>query len=117
MLTLPDDADPADARLWQDCFDSWSLADRLSEKLSRPELTAENCAFIARQPLFFLASANKSGQPDVSYRCGAPGFAQAPDARTLAFPNYDGNGRFGSLGKVLQNERVGLLLATMRSRV
>ena len=31
------------------------------------------------------------------------------DARTLAFPSYDGNGMFKSLGNVLVNPQVGLL--------
>ena len=31
------------------------------------------------------------------------------DPSTLAFPNYDGNGMFLSMGNVLQNKRVGLL--------
>jgi predicted pyridoxine 5'-phosphate oxidase superfamily flavin-nucleotide-binding protein len=109
MKTSPEDPYHAGARHWQDRFDSRRLADRLAEKLSRPELTADDRAFIARQPLFFLASADASGQPDVSYKGGAPGFVQALDARTLVFPSYDGNGQFRSLGNLLQNERVALL--------
>jgi predicted pyridoxine 5'-phosphate oxidase superfamily flavin-nucleotide-binding protein len=31
------------------------------------------------------------------------------DDRTLAFPNYDGNGMFRSLGNILVNPKVGLL--------
>lgn len=34
---------------------------------------------------------------------------QALDKRTLAFPNYDGNGMFCSLGNVKLNPRVALL--------
>jgi uncharacterized protein len=109
MKTLANDPYHAGARHWQDRFDCRRLADRLAEKLSRPELTADDCAFIARQPLFFLASTDAAGQPDVSYKGGAPGFVQTPDARTLAFPSYDGNGMFRSLGNLRQNERVGLL--------
>jgi len=109
MKTSAEDPYHAGARHWQDRFDSRRLADRLAEKLSRPELTADDCAFIARQPLFFLASTDATGQPDVSYKGGAPGFVHALDARTLAFPSYDGNGMFRSLGNLLQNERVGLL--------
>ena len=109
MKTLPSDPYHAGARHWQDRFDSRRLADRLAEKLSRREMTADDRAFIARQPLFFLASADDEGQPDVSYKGGAPGFVQALDERTLAFPNYDGNGMFRSLGNVQLNPRVALL--------
>ena len=109
MKTLPSDPYHAGARHWQDRFDSRRLADRLAEKLSHREMTADDRAFIARQPLFFLASADDEGQPDVSYKGGAPGFVQALDERTLAFPNYDGNGMFCSLGNVQLNPRVALL--------
>jgi len=109
MKTSAEDPYHAGARHWQDRFDSRRLADRLAERLSRPELSADDRVFIARQSMFFLASADAAGQPDVSYKGGAPGFVQALDARTLAFPSYDGNGMFRSLGNLLQNERVGLL--------
>ena len=109
MKTSPDEPYHAGARHWQDRFDSRRLADRLAEKLSRREMTADDRAFIARQPLFFLASADDQGQPDVSYKGGAPGFVQALDERTLAFPSYDGNGMFRSLGNVQLNPRVALL--------
>ena len=39
-----------------------------------------------------------------------PGFLRVVDDRTLAFPNYDGNGMFRSLGNIRVNPRVGLLL-------
>jgi uncharacterized protein len=50
-----------------------------------------------------------------------PGFVQVLDEVTLAFPSYDGNGQFRSLGNVLVNPHVGLLFidfaATRRLRV
>jgi predicted pyridoxine 5'-phosphate oxidase superfamily flavin-nucleotide-binding protein len=110
MKTSPDDGPyNAGARFWQDRFDSRRLADRLADKLSRPALTAEDTACIARQPLFFLATADDEGQPDVSYKGGAPGFVQVLDEHTLAFPSYDGNGMFRSLGNLRLNTRVALL--------
>jgi len=109
MKTLPDDPYNEGARHWQDRFDSRRLADRLAEALSRQALTEEDRAFIARQPLFFLATADDQGQPDVSYKGGAPGFVQVLDERTLAFPSFDGNGQFRSLGNISLNERVALL--------
>src|SRR5208282_1781343 len=46
---------------------------------------------------------------DCSFKGGLPGFARilAPDL--LAFPDYDGNGMFRSLGNIRVNPRVGLL--------
>jgi len=109
MKTSPDEPYHAGARHWQDRFDSRRLADRLAERLSRTAIAAEDRAFIARQALFFLATADDSGQPDVSYKGGAPGFVQVLDDHTLAFPSYDGNGMFRSLGNLQLNPRVALL--------
>jgi uncharacterized protein len=97
------------ARRLQDRFDSRRLADRIAERLVRDALTDDDRAFIARQSMFFLATADADGRPDVSYKGGAPGFVRALDERTLAFPAYDGNGMFLSLGNLLVAPRVGLL--------
>ena len=70
MKTSPDEPYHAGARHWQDRFDSRRLADRLAERLSRSVVTADDRAFIARQALFFLATADGQGQPDVSYKGG-----------------------------------------------
>ena len=40
---------------------------------------------------------------------GLPGFVRVLDDRTLAFPDYDGNGMYRSLGNILVNPSVGLL--------
>jgi len=110
MKTLPDEPYHEGARHWQDRFDSRRLADRLAETLSRPRLVAEDRAFHRRQPLFFLATADAEGRPDVSYKGGAPGFVRIVDERTLAFPSYDGNGMFRSLGKRARETRALALL-------
>lgn len=99
----------AQSRELQDLFDSRRIADRLVEKLVRARFTAEDRAFIEKQSMFFLASADAEGYPDCSYKGGAPGFVRVLDETTLAFPSYDGNGMFKSLGNLRSNPRVGLL--------
>jgi hypothetical protein len=59
--------------------------------------------------MFFIATADAEGQPDCSYKGGLPGFVRVLDERTLAIPDYDGNGMYRSWGNVLANPRVGLL--------
>ncbi len=93
----------------QDRYDSRRLADRLAERLTRPALQDEDREFIARLPFFFLASADPEGQPDVSYKGGVPGFVRTPDATTIEFDHYDGNGMFRSLGNLLVQPKVALL--------
>ena len=99
----------AGMRRLQDRFDSRRLADRLDEKLGRTEFTAEDRAFIESRQLFFLATADDRGWPDCSYKGGAPGFVRVTDHNELAFPSYDGNGMFRSLGNMLVNAAVALL--------
>jgi len=96
-------------RSLQDRFDSRRIADRLVEILHRVQFTQEDREFIESRPMFFLATADADGWPDCSYKGGRPGFVRIVSEDTLAFPSYDGNGMFKSLGNVLSNPRVGLL--------
>ena len=97
------------SRRLQDRFASRKLADRLVEVLARAEFTDGDRAFIESRALFFLATADAEGRPDCSYKGGRPGFVRVVDPRTLAFPSYDGNGMFKSLGNILVNPSVGML--------
>ena len=65
--------------------------------------------------LFFLATADADGRPDCSYKGGSPGFVRVVEPDTLAFPDYDGNGMFKSLGNVLVNPAVGILFIDFES--
>ena len=105
----------AGMRTLQDRFDTRRLADRLDEKLGRSVFTADDRAFIESRPLFFLASADAQGQPDCSYKGGDPGFVRVTGDSELAFPSYDGNGMFRSLGNVLVNPAVGMLFIDFES--
>jgi predicted pyridoxine 5'-phosphate oxidase superfamily flavin-nucleotide-binding protein len=96
-------------RRLQDRFDTRRLADRLDERLGRTSFTEDDRAFIESRRLFFLATADTLGRPDCSVKCGDPGFIRVTAAGELAFPSYDGNGMFRSLGNVLVNAGVALL--------
>ncbi len=97
------------SRTLQDRFDSRRIADRLEEITVHAEFTDADRAFVERCPMFFLATADADGWPDCSYKGGTPGFVRVVDATTLAFPSYDGNGMFRSLGNIAVNPKVGLL--------
>ena len=90
-------------RQLQDEFDSRRISDRLEEKLTRSEFTPEDKAFIESLPFFFLATADAEGRPDCSFKGGAPGFVRVTGGSEIAFPDYDGNGMFKSLGNMLVN--------------
>ena len=59
--------------------------------------------------MFFLATCDDRGLPTCSYKGGDPGFVRVVDDTALAFPNYDGNGKYQSMGNLLRNPNVGLL--------
>lgn len=106
------------SRSLQDRFDTRRLADRLDEKfLSRPIIDSEDREFIERMDMFFLATADGEGRPQCSYKGGDPGFVRVLDERTVAFPNYDGNGMYLSMGNLLANPHVGMLFIDFVSAV
>jgi predicted pyridoxine 5'-phosphate oxidase superfamily flavin-nucleotide-binding protein len=96
-------------RHFQDRFDTRRLADRIDERLVRDTIDDDDRAFIERMDMFFLATADAKGSPNCSYKGGDPGFVRVLDPHTIAFPSYDGNGMYLSMGNVLANPRVGLL--------
>ena len=100
-------------RRLQDRFDSRRIADRLEEKLTRTQFTDDDKTFIEGTPYFFLATADAGGRPDCSFKGGAPGFVRVSGPSELAFPDYDGNGMFKSLGNILVNPSVGILFIAM----
>src|ERR1700757_4489788 len=97
------------SRQLQDRFHARALADRMVERIVHDRFSDEDRAFIESRQLFFLATADADGHPDCSYKGGVPGFVRVVDPATLAFPSYDGNGMFKSLGNILVNPQVGLL--------
>ncbi|BCK69906.1 hypothetical protein Srufu_038590 [Streptomyces libani subsp. rufus] len=66
--------------------------------------------FVARQEMFFLATADRHGDCDSTFRAGPPGFVRVLDDRTLAYPEYRGNGVMASIGNISENPRLGILM-------
>jgi uncharacterized protein len=103
-------------RQLQDRFGSRRISDRLVEKRTHQEFTPEEKAFIEGLPYFFLATADAEGRPDCSFKGGGPGFVRVTASSEIAFPDYDGNGMFKSLGNILVNPNVGLLFISMHGK-
>jgi predicted pyridoxine 5'-phosphate oxidase superfamily flavin-nucleotide-binding protein len=104
------------SRTLQDQFASRALADRLEEVIVHDTFTAADKSFIEQCRFFFLATADADGRPDCSFKGGAPGFVRAVAPDILAFPDYDGNGMFKSLGNIAANPFVGLLFIAFEAR-
>ena len=97
------------SRSLQDRFDTRALADRIDDLLVSDTISEHDRAFIEARDMFFLATADAEGRPQCSYKGGEPGFVRVVDERTIAFPNWDGNGMYLSLGNATANPHVGLL--------
>ena len=65
--------------------------------------------YIAVQDLMFVATSDRRGHCDNSPRAGEPGFVHVIDDRSLAYPEYRGNGVMASLGNISENPSIGLL--------
>jgi predicted pyridoxine 5'-phosphate oxidase superfamily flavin-nucleotide-binding protein len=104
----------AGSRRLQDRFGSRSLADRLEQVTLRRAFSDGDRDFIEGAGFFFLATADAEGRPDCSFKGGLPGFVRVTAPDELAFPDYDGNGMFKSLGNLLVNSAVGLLFIDMQ---
>lgn len=96
-------------KLLQQEFDTEKLADRVKEFIVLPEVSDEHKAFIESRDMFFLTSIDHRGYPTCSHKGGMPGFVRVVDNKTIAFPSYDGNGMFLSLGNINGNNKIGML--------
>jgi predicted pyridoxine 5'-phosphate oxidase superfamily flavin-nucleotide-binding protein len=81
-------------RALQDRFDTRRLADRIEQLLVHDTFSPHDRAFIESRD---------------SYKGGDPGFVRVVDERTLAFPNYNGNGMYLSMGNLAKQRNVGML--------
>ena len=103
-------------RRLQDQFDSRRISDRLEEKLTRTAFTADDKAFIESAIYFFMSTADDQGRPDCSFKGGPQCFVRVTGESEIAFPDYDGNGMFKSLGNLLVNPNVGLLFIDLHEK-
>jgi predicted pyridoxine 5'-phosphate oxidase superfamily flavin-nucleotide-binding protein len=104
------------SRRLQDRFDTRRIADRLEEKTVRDYIDDDDRAFIEARDMLFIATADADGKPQSSYKGGDAGFVRVLDERTIAFPNYDGNGMYLTMGNLALNPQVGLLFIDFEGR-
>ena len=99
-------------RRLQDHFDSRRIADRLEEKLrAMPSPTRIAPSSRARCSSFWRRPT--PGPAGLFLQGRHAGLRPGRRADELAFPDYDGNGMFKSLGNVVVNPAVGLLFIDM----
>src|SRR5688572_27616218 len=96
-------------------FDSERLADRLEQVTWHTRITEDDRKFIEQRDMLFLATVDREGRPNCSYKGGDPGFVRVLDETTLVFPSYDGNGMYLSFGNARMNPHVGILFIDFES--
>jgi len=88
---------------------SEARAGRFYERQMQNRLSAKMVDLLSRQTMMFVATADAEGNCDCTPRFGSAGFVHVIDERTLAYPEYRGNGVFASLGNIAENPHIGLV--------
>ncbi|MEU6580082.1 pyridoxamine 5'-phosphate oxidase family protein [Nocardia sp. NPDC046763] len=94
----------------QERYGTEERAQRFYADQVRDRLNTHMIDFIRRMDMAFIATADKHGECDSSFRAGKPSFLHVIDDHTVAYPEYRGNGVMASLGNILENPHVGILM-------
>ncbi|MFF0489263.1 pyridoxamine 5'-phosphate oxidase family protein [Nocardia sp. NPDC003482] len=94
----------------QDRLGTRERAERFYADQVLDRLNPRMIEFVRRMDMAFIATADRRGECDASFRAGRPGFLHVLDERTLAYPEYRGNGVMASLGNILENPHVAILV-------
>jgi len=101
---------PAGEHVMQDRHDTAQRAQQFYRNQVTDELTPAMREFIERMTMAFVATSDSSGECDCTFRAGPAGFIRVLDDRTVAYPEYRGNGVMASMGNILRNPHVAILL-------
>ncbi|WP_054811525.1 pyridoxamine 5'-phosphate oxidase family protein [Nocardia arizonensis] len=93
----------------QDRHGSRDRAERFYSEQMCDRLDSTMIEFIARMDMAFIATSDKHGECDTTFRAGTPGFVHVVDAHTIAYPEFRGNGVMASMGNILENPHIGIL--------
>jgi predicted pyridoxine 5'-phosphate oxidase superfamily flavin-nucleotide-binding protein len=102
---------PDGERILQERYGTTQRAQQFYENQVTGQLTPLMQQFIQRMEMAFIATSDSSGACDCSFRAGPAGFIRVLDERTIAYPEYRGNGVLASLGNMLENPHIGIFLA------
>ena len=104
-------------KAWQERKGSREGYVRMEEKGGwRDIVTPDLASFISERNSFYLATANKDGQPYIQHRGGKKGFLKVLDEKTLAFADFRGNKQYISGGNLSENPKVYIFLMDYANR-
>ena len=79
-------------------------------------LTENEVNFIEQRDSFYMASIGEKGFPYVQHRGGPKGFLKILDANRLGFIDFSGNLQYISVGNILTNKNVALIMVDYPAR-
>jgi hypothetical protein len=79
-------------------------------------LTERETHFIAARDGFYQATVSETGWPYVQFRGGPAGFLKVLDGRTIGYADFRGNVQYVSVGNLLTDARVALILMDYANR-
>ncbi len=82
----------------------------------RTELSDYEAEFIHARDSFYQATVNQFGWPYVQHRGGAAGFLRVLDQHTLGFADFSGNRQYLSVGNLLANDKIAMILMDYKNR-
>lgn len=90
-------------------FGTQKRADSFYQRQMIDYLNPHMQEYIGEQEFLFIATADANGECDSSFRAGPPGFVRVINQKSLAYPEYRGNGVLASLGNISENPHIGLM--------
>jgi len=94
----------------QDWYGTRDRASKFYGRQLSDQLTPKMVEFIGRMEMAFIATSDAGGECDCSFRAGTAGFLRVLDERTIAYPEFRGNGVMASLGNILENPHIGIFM-------
>ena len=88
----------------------------LQHSIGRNSITPALATYLSGRISFYLATASADAQPYIQHRGGPPGFITIIDSQTLAFPDFEGNKQYITLGNLSENPRVQLFFMDYSQR-
>tara|TARA_R110002111_G_scaffold256979_2_gene324577 strand:- start:52868 stop:53500 length:633 start_codon:yes stop_codon:yes gene_type:complete len=96
-------------RALQERYGTRKRADSFYDRQMIDYLNPRMQEFIREQELLLIATSDSRGECDSSFRAGLPGFVRVLNKKSLAYPEYRGNGVLASLGNISENPHIGLM--------
>lgn len=104
-------ARPLGEQFMQDRYGTQDRARRFYDQQLTDRLTPVMAEFIGRMEMAFIATSDAAGECGCSFRAGTAGFVRVIDERTIAYPEFRGNGVMASLGNMAENPHIGIFMA------